>query len=57
MLLTQIGVPAEAVAIVIGTGLLFGMFIAMCNCLGDVVAATVTAKSEKLMDMQAYLKD
>lgn len=54
MLLGQFGVPVEGVALVIGIGPLVGMFISMCNCLGDVVITTCVAKSEELMDMKAY---
>ncbi|MBQ8963852.1 MAG: dicarboxylate/amino acid:cation symporter [Clostridia bacterium] len=54
MLLSQIGVPVEGVALVMGIGPLVGMFISMCNCLGDVVITTVVAKNEKLMDLKAW---
>ncbi len=56
MLLSQLGVPVEGVALVIGIGPLVGMFISMCNCLGDVIITTAVAKSEKLMDLEAYRK-
>lgn len=50
MLVTQLGVPVESVALVIGIGPLVGMFINVTNCLGDVVATTIVAKSEKMID-------
>ena len=56
MLLSQLGVPVEGVALVIGIGPLVGMFISMCNCLGDVIITAAVAKSEKLMDLEAYRK-
>lgn len=54
MLLSQIGVPVEGVALVMGIGPLVGMFISMTNCLGDVVITTAVAKNEGLMDMKAW---
>lgn len=56
MLLSQISVPVESVALMMGVGPLIGMFICMCNCLGDVVATMIVAKSENLIDMEAYRK-
>lgn len=54
MLLSQIGVPVEGVALVMGIGPLVGMFISMCNCLGDVVITTVVAKNENLIDLKPW---
>ena len=56
MLLTQIGVPAEGAALAMGIAPLGGMFICMCNCLGDVVITTVVAKTEKMINMEVYQK-
>lgn len=49
MLLTQLGVPAEAVTLVMGIGPLMGMFLSASNCLGDVVVTAAVAKSEKMI--------
>lgn len=54
MLLAQIGVPVEGVAFVMGIGPLFGMFISMSNCLGDVVVTTAVARSEKMINLDVY---
>lgn len=54
MLLGQIGVPVEGVALMMGIGPLVGMFISMCNCLGDVVITTTVAKSEKLANEKIW---
>lgn len=54
MLLSLIGVPVEGVTLVMGVGPLIGMFISMCNCLGDVVVTMVVAKSEKMIDLDVY---
>ncbi len=54
VLLTQIGVPVEAVGLVMGIDTLVGMFRCMSNCLGDVVVTVIVAKSEKLLDIKKY---
>ncbi|MCR4605315.1 MAG: cation:dicarboxylase symporter family transporter [Eubacterium sp.] len=54
VLLTQIGVPVEAIGLVMGIDPIVGMFRTMSNCLGDMVATTVVAKSEGLIDMEKY---
>lgn len=56
MMLGQIGVPVEGVALVMGIGPLVGMFISMCNCLGNVVITTTFAKSEKLLDVEKLIQ-
>lgn len=55
-LLTQLGVPVEAVGLVLGIGPIVGMFLALSNCLGDVVVTSIVAKSEKMMDMVTFLQ-
>lgn len=55
VLLTQLGVPVEAVGLVMGIDPLIGMMRCMSNCLGDVVASTVVAKKENVLDMEIYL--
>lgn len=47
MLVTQLGVPVESVALFMGIGPLMGMFVTASNCLGDVVATAAVARSEK----------
>ena len=54
VLLVQIGVPIEAVGIVMGIDSFVGMFRAMSNSLGDVAVTAIVAKSEGLMDMEVY---
>lgn len=54
MLISMIGVPVEGVTLVLGVGPLIGMFITMCNCLGDVVVTMIVAKSEKMIDLNVY---
>lgn len=54
VLLTAMGVPIEAVGIVMGIDSLVGMSSTMSNCLGDVVVSTIVARSEGLLDMNAW---
>lgn len=54
VILTQLGVPVEAVGIVMGIDALAGMFRSMSNCLGDVAVTAIVAKSEGLIDLETY---
>ncbi|MCR4629607.1 MAG: dicarboxylate/amino acid:cation symporter [Clostridium sp.] len=54
VLLTQINVPIEAIGLVMGIDSVCGMFRCMSNCLGDVVASTIVAKSEHMLNMDIY---
>lgn len=54
VLLTQLGVPVEAVGLVMGIDPLIGMLRTMSNCLGDVVVSAIVAKQEKLIDLSIY---
>ncbi len=47
MLLAQIGVPTEAVGLVMGIDALVGMFRAMSNCTGDVAVTVLVDRWEK----------
>ena len=54
VLLTQIGVPVEAVGLIMGIDSLCGMFRCMSNCLGDVAVTSIVAKSEGELDIKKY---
>ena len=54
VLLSQIGVPTEAIGLVMGIDALVGMFRCMSNCTGDVAVSVAVAKREKLLDMDMY---
>lgn len=54
VLLTQLGVPVEAVGLVMGIDPLIGMMRCMSNCLGDVAVSLIVAKKEKLLNMDLY---
>ncbi len=56
VLLEQLGVPTEAVGLVMGIGPLLGMFLCMSNCLGDVVVTTIVARSAGELDKEVYKK-
>ncbi|MBR5484906.1 MAG: dicarboxylate/amino acid:cation symporter [Oscillospiraceae bacterium] len=54
VLLAQLNVPIEAVALVMGIDTLMGMLRCMNNCLGDVAISLVVAKQENLLDIDKY---
>ena len=54
VLLTQIGVPAEALSLVMGIDSLLGMFRTAVNSAGDVAVSLIVAKSENLLDVEKY---
>ena len=56
VLLAQLNVPIEAVALVMGIDPLIGMLRCMSNCLGDVAVSMIVAKQEGILDLEAYKK-
>ncbi|MBR5377068.1 MAG: dicarboxylate/amino acid:cation symporter [Lachnospiraceae bacterium] len=54
VLLTQAGIPNEAVGLVMGIDALVGMFRCMSNCTGDVAVSVLIAKLEKMLDLNTY---
>lgn len=56
VLLSQLGVPIEAIALVMGIDPIIGMMRCMTNCMGDVAISTIVAKQEKALDIDAYKK-
>ena len=54
VLLTQMGVPTEAIGLIMGIDSLVGMFRCMSNCTGDVAVSLAVAKSENMLDMDVY---
>ena len=54
VLLTQIGVPAEALSLVMGIDSLLGMFRTAVNSAGDVAVSLIVAISENLLDVEKY---
>ena len=54
ILLPQIGIPAEAISIVMGLYTLVGMMLACVNVTGDAVITLVTAKKEHKLDLDVF---
>ncbi len=54
VLLTQIGVPTEAIGLIMGIDSLVGMFRCMSNCTGDVAVSIAIAKRENMLDTDVY---
>ncbi len=56
LLVPQIGVPAEAVSLVMGLYPIVGMMQTMTNVTGDAVVTTVTANMDGMLDKKKYDK-
>jgi Na+/H+-dicarboxylate symporter len=54
VLLTQLGIPAEALSLVMGIDSILGMFRVVVNSTGDVAVSLIVAKSERLLDREKY---
>lgn len=52
MVLTQVGLPVEGIALIIGVDRLLDMMRTAVNVCGDATVATVVANSEKLLDRE-----
>lgn len=53
-LVVQLGIPVEAVTILMGIDQLMSMLRTTANSTGDAVGALVVAKSEKMLDVDMY---
>ena len=56
VLLQQLWVPADAVALVMGIGPLVGMFLTASNCVGDMVITMIIARMSGEMNIETYMK-
>lgn len=54
LLLPQIGVPAEAVSLIMGLYPIVGMMQTCANVTGDAVVTTIVARHENLLDLEKY---
>ncbi len=54
ILLEQIGVPLEAIGLIMGVDSLLDMFRTMSNTTGDMAVSLIVAKNEGLVDMEVY---
>ncbi len=56
MVLAQVGLPAEGIAIIIGVDRILDMVRTAVNITGDSAASVIIAKSENMLDQQVYYK-
>jgi DAACS family dicarboxylate/amino acid:cation (Na+ or H+) symporter len=54
MVLQQVGLPVEGIALIIGVDRLLDMMRTSVNIAGDCVVSTVVAKGEGLLDQEIY---
>ena len=54
ILLPQIGIPSEAISLVMGLYSLVGMILVCTNVTGDAVMTLIVAKSEKQLNLDVY---
>jgi len=54
MVLTQVGLPVEGIALILGVDRLMDMIRTVVNVTGDAVVSTVVAKSEGKLDMAVF---
>ncbi len=54
VLLAQIGVPVEAVSLIMGIDPILSMFRSAINTTGDVAVSLIVAKTEQLLDLEKY---
>lgn len=54
LLVPQIGVPAEAISLIMGLYPIVGMMQVCANVTGDAVVTTIVAKHEKLLDLDKF---
>ena len=54
MILSQVGVPLESISLIMGIYAILDMFDTASNCLGDVSATVVVARTEGLLDEKVY---
>ena len=54
ILISQIGVPVEAISLIMGIYTFLDMGTTAANVTGDAVVTTLVAKSEKMIDLEKY---
>jgi Na+/H+-dicarboxylate symporter len=56
ILLEEMAVPLDGIALIMSISPILGMLICTLNCMGDRMITTFIAKKENLMDMNVYFK-
>ncbi len=56
LLVPQIGVPTEAVSLIMGLYPIVSMIMVCMNVTGDAVATAIVARHENLLDLQKFNK-
>lgn len=56
VLFTQVGIPVEAIGLILGIDAIFDMVQAVSNTTGDAAVTLVVAKSEKMLNVDQYKK-
>jgi DAACS family dicarboxylate/amino acid:cation (Na+ or H+) symporter len=54
MVLGQVGLPVEGIALIIGVDRLLDMMRTVCNVTGDCAVTCIVAKSEDAFDRQVF---
>ena len=57
MVLTQVGLPVEGIALIIGVDRLLDMARTSVNICGDAMVACSVAKKEDQLDIKRYMSD
>lgn len=55
LVLTQVGLPVEGIALIIGVDRLLDMMRTVVNVTGDGTVSTIVARSENKLDLETYL--
>ena len=55
-IVTALGLPTEATAVILGIDPICSMLRTALNCTGDIAATSALARIENLMDEKIYLK-
>ena len=54
MVLNQVGLPVEGIALIIGVDRILDMMRTACNVTGDCAVTVIVAKNEGAFDLQTF---
>ncbi len=57
MVITQVGLPIEAIGVIMGVDRLVDMFRTTVNITGDAICSTVIARSENAIDDEVFNRE